>query len=311
MSEKLKGIAAAPGIAIAPLVQFHGTLDYIPTWKVGLDEVAEEQKRFDEAVHEVARSILALRQELSGALSKQDVRIYDAQVSILHDPTFRQDVAREVEQQSANVEAALQRVVARYEKVFENMADPAMRERAADLRDVGRQLVAALMARERSRFTADGSDYLFAADEFLPSDAGILDRTHLRGIVTAHGGKYSHGAILARSLGIPAVVGIDELLVKAPSGTKVIVDGDKGVVVISPTDEELAHYEQALKDQRSVEARIAEVRFQPAVTTDGTEISLFANVEGVRDLEHLETDAISGIGLFRTGGRWRGVPASP
>jgi phosphoenolpyruvate-protein phosphotransferase len=300
MSEKLKGIAAAPGIAIAPLVQFHGTLDYIPTWKVGLDEVAEEQKRFDEAVHEVARSILALRQELSGALSKQDVRIYDAQVSILHDPTFRQDVAREVEQQSANVEAALQRVVARYEKVFENMADPAMRERAADLRDVGRQLVAALMARERSRFTADGSDYLFAADEFLPSDAGILDRTHLRGIVTAHGGKYSHGAILARSLGIPAVVGIDELLVKAPSGTKVIVDGDKGVVVISPTDEELAHYEQALKDQRSVEARIAEVRFQPAVTTDGTEISLFANVEGVRDLEHLETDAISGIGLFRT-----------
>jgi phosphotransferase system enzyme I (PtsI) len=300
MSRKLKGIAAAPGIAIAPLVHFHGTLDSIPTWKVGPECTADEQRRFDDATAEVGRSILALRQELAGALSSHDVRIYDAQFSILHDPTFKQDVAREVVLHGCNVEVALQRVVARYEAVFQNMAEPAMRERAADLRDVGRQLVAALMAKERSKYTANGRDYLFAADEFLPSDAGILDRRHLRGIVTAHGGKYSHGAILARSLGIPAVVGVEDVLVKASSGTNVVLDGDTGIVIVDPSAEELAQYQLRLREQRGVESRVAEVRFQPPVTIDGQRVGLFANVEGVRDLESLEMDAVDGIGLFRT-----------
>ena len=300
MSRKLKGIAAAPGIAIAPLVQFHGTLDSIPTWKVPPEGADAEGRRLDEAMAEVARSIQALRLELAGALSNHDARIFDAQVSILHDPTFREDIVREVRLHGCNVEVGLQRAVARYEGVFQNMADPAMRERAADLRDVGRQLAAALMAKERSKYTANGRDYLFAADEFLPSDAGILDRKHLRGIVTQHGGKYSHGAILARSLGIPAVVGVDDVMAKAPSGSFVVLDGDTGVVIVDPSPEELAHYQQRIREQRGVDLRVAEVRFQPSVTKDRTEVTLLANVEGVRDLDALETDAIAGIGLFRT-----------
>lgn len=300
MSRKLKGIAAAPGIAIAPLVHFHGTLDSIPTWKVAPEGVDAEGRRLDEAIAEVGRSIVALRKELSDALSHHDARIYDAQVSILNDPTFRRDAVREMSLHGCNVEVALQRVVARYEAVFQNMAEAPMRERAADVRDVGRQLVAALMAKDRSKYTANGRDYLFAADEFLPSDAGILDRAHLRGIVTAHGGKYSHGAILARSLGIPAVVGVEELMSKASSGTTVVLDGDSGVVIVDPSAEELAQYQLRLREQRGIDLRVAEVRFQPAITLDGCEVSLHANVEGVRDLETLEAEVISGIGLFRT-----------
>ncbi|MEQ1631267.1 MAG: phosphoenolpyruvate--protein phosphotransferase [Planctomycetota bacterium] len=300
MSRKLKGIAAAPGIAIAPLVHFHGTLDSIPTWKIAPEGVDAEGRRLDEAIAEVGRSIVALRKELSDALSHHDARIYDAQVSILNDPTFRRDAVREMSLHGCNVEVALQRVVARYEAVFQNMAEAPMRERAADVRDVGRQLVAALMAKDRSKYTANGRDYLFAADEFLPSDAGILDRAHLRGIVTAHGGKYSHGAILARSLGIPAVVGVEELMSKASSGTTVVLDGDSGVVIADPSAEELAQYQLRLREQRGIDLRVAEVRFQPAITLDGCEVSLHANVEGVRDLETLEAEVISGIGLFRT-----------
>ncbi len=300
MSRKLKGIAAAPGIAIAPLVHFHGTLDSIPTWKVAPEGVDAEGRRLDEAIAAVGRSIVALRRELADALSNHDARIYDAQVSILNDPTFRRDAVREMTLHGCNVEVALQRVVERYEAVFQNMAEAPMRERAADVRDVGRQLVAALMAKDRSKYTAHGRDYLFAADEFLPSDAGILDRAHLRGIVTAHGGKYSHGAILARSLGIPAVVGVDDLMSKVPSGTTVVLDGNSGVVIVDPSAEALAQYQLRLREQRGIDSRVAEVRFQPAVTLDGCEVSLFANVEGVRDLETLEAEVISGIGLFRT-----------
>jgi phosphoenolpyruvate-protein phosphotransferase (PTS system enzyme I) len=300
MSRKLKGIAAAPGIAIAPLVHFHSTLDYIPTWKVQPEEVAAEVRRLDEAIAETARVILRLRHELAGALSGQEVRIYDAQFAILHDPTFRTDLVREIELHGVNVEVALQRVVARYEQVFECMPDAAMRERGADLRDIGRQMLAALMAKQRSAYTADGRDYLFAAEEFLPTDAGILDRAHLCGIVTAQGGKYSHGAILARSLGIPAVVAVEDVLVKAASGTTAIVDGDSGIVIVEPSAEELSQYRQRQREQGSVERRIYEVRFAPAVTPDGTEVNLHANVESVRDVDHLEQDVVAGIGLFRT-----------
>ncbi|MFO1032257.1 MAG: phosphoenolpyruvate--protein phosphotransferase [Planctomycetota bacterium] len=300
MARKLKGIAAARGIAIAPIVHFHTTLDHIPTWKVGPDGVGAETGRLAGAIATVARNLEQLQQELAGSLGKQDVRIYDAQLAILHDQTFQQDVRNEVEQHLVNLEVALQRVIARYEAVFAAMENPAMRERAADLRDIGRQLVGALVATERQKFTSGGSDYLFAADEFLPSDAGLLDRAHIRGIVTAHGGKYSHGAILARSLGIPAVVGVDQIMLESSNGALAIVDGDAGTVLLDPSADERADYARRLVEQRAVDRRIAEVRFQPSVTPDGAHVALFANAEGVRDLDSLEIEAIAGIGLFRT-----------
>jgi phosphotransferase system enzyme I (PtsI) len=300
MSRRLKGIAAARGVAIAPVVHFHATLDHIPTWQVEDGDIAGERARLSAAIASVTTNLVDLQRELAGSLGKHDVRIYDAQLAILHDQTFRRDVENEVAQHRVNLEVALQRVIARYEAVFAAMENAAMRERAADLRDIGRQLVGALLATARQKYTANGADYLFAAEEFLPSDAGILDRAHIRGIVTAHGGKYSHGAILARSLGIPAVVGIEQIMLESNTGTAAIVDGDAGLVILEPSPEELADYEQRWREQRTIDQRIAEMRFQPSVTRDGTPVQLFANVEGVRDLESLEVDAIAGIGLFRT-----------
>jgi len=300
MSRRLKGIAAARGVAIAPIVHFHATLDHIPTWKVADADLDGERARLSGAIAGVTTNLLDLQRELASSLEKHDVRIYDAQLAILHDQTFRRDVETEIVQHHVNLEVALQRVIARYEAVFAAMENPAMRERAADLRDIGRQLVGALLASERHKYTANGADYLFGAEEFLPSDAGILDRSHLRGIVTAHGGKYSHGAILARSLGIPSVVGIEPILRESTTGTLAIVDGDAGLVILEPSPEELAEYRQREREQHAIDRRIAEVRFQPSVTPDGVPVQLFANVEGVRDLDALEVDAIAGIGLFRT-----------
>lgn len=300
MSRKLKGTAAAPGIAIAPLVHFHSDLDFIPTWQVDDADIPSEKSRLDEAINAVSRSILFLSHELSSTLSDQDRRIYDAQQSLLHDQTFKNDLLGEIENDNVNVEVAVQRVVARYEKVFENMQDAAMRERAADVRDVGRQVLSALMAKERSVYISNDEDYIFAADEFLPSDAGILDRDHVRGIVTARGGKYSHGALLARSLGIPSVVAVNDVLVKAQSGSTVILDGESGVLILEPDAKEFSRFKNLIRERESVERRVFEVRFAPAATLDGTVVRLMANVEGVRDLDHVEQEVVSGIGLFRT-----------
>ena len=300
MSRNLKGVAAAPGIAIAPIVHFHSDLDFIPIYKIEPGEVGEEIARLEEGITTASKSILYLRHELASDLSDHDVKIYDAQLALLHDRTLRDDMVRMIEQEFVNVEVALQQVIARYERVFDGMEDAAMRERAADVRDVGRQVLRALLERERSVFTAEGQDYIFAAAEFLPSDAGMLDREHLRGIVTERGGKYSHGAILARSLGIPALVGVEGLMSKVHSGVTVILDGESGLLIASPNDEALDSYRQLQAERDEGERRVFEVRFLSSVTPDGVEVSLMANVETLRDLDQIETKVISGIGLFRT-----------
>lgn len=301
MSRKIRGVAAAPGIAIARVVQFHTDLEFIPTRAIDDDEsLAREASRLEEAIQKASRGIMFLRHELAASLSDHDAKIYDVQLALLHDGTFKKDLLRTTETERVNVEVALQRVIARYEQVFESMEDAAMRERAADVRDVGRQVLAALMLKEASVYISDGQDYIFAADEFLPSDAGTLDRSHLRGILTARGGKYSHGSILARSLGIPALVGIGDALVKLPTGTQVILDGEAGQLIAEPTEESTERYRQRIAERQEEERRVFEVRFLPAVTPDGVEVSLLVNVENVRDLDHIEMRLVDGIGLFRT-----------
>lgn len=300
MSRKLKGISAAPGIAVAPIVHFHTDLDFIPAREIREEEIEEELRRLDEAMTTTSRAILFLRHELADSLSDHDSKIFDVQVNLLHDKTFRTDLVREVTTDLVNVEVALQRVVQRYESVFEKAEDVRMRERGADIRDVGRQLLSALLDRDRTVFTSGEQDYIFAADEFLPSDAGLLDRDHIQGIVTVRGGKYSHGAILARSLGIPSLVGVAEVLTKSTSGTPVILDGENGQLIVGPDKEELAHYEHLMAARDEVHSRLIEVRFAPSVTLDGVDVDLMANVESVHDMQHVEIDVVTGVGLFRT-----------
>ena len=300
MSRKLKGISAAPGIAVAPIVHFHSDLDFIPLREIGEEEVDAELRRLEDAMTSTSKSILFLRHEMSGTLSDHDSKIFDVQVNLLHDRTFKADLESEIGQNLVNAELALQRVVSRYESIFEKAEDALMRERSADIRDVGRQLLAALMDLDRAVYTSDGQDYVFAADEFMPSDAGILDREHIKGIVTVRGGKYSHGAILARSLGIPALVGVEDVLLKAPSGTPVILDGENGHLIIDPDDKDRVHYQKLREEGLAADARVYEVRFAPSVTLDGEAVELMANVESVHDMQHVETEAVTGVGLFRT-----------
>ena len=301
MSLKLKGVAAAHGIAIAPLVHFHGDLAYIPMRALGsADDVAVEVARLEEAIGQAAGAILRLSGELRPDLSDHDMRIYDAQLTLLHDATLKREFVRTIETDRVNVEVAIQRVVSRYEQIFEGMEDVALRERAADLRDVGRQILSVLLERQRSVFTAGGQDYVFAAEEFLPSDAGLVDRKHLKGIVTVRGGKYSHGAILARSMGIPAVVAVDELMQKVQSGTRVVLDGESGILIAEPDAEEVDRYTQLAAEQAEAERRVFEVRYLSARTPDGQLVRLLANVESTRDLGSVEQEIVDGIGLFRT-----------
>jgi phosphotransferase system enzyme I (PtsI) len=299
MVREFKGLAVAPGIAIAPIIHYRSGLDFIPTRTIKAADAAGEQRRFGDAVERAVATVLRLRDEIAARLSVSDAAIYDAQVAILRDPGLRKEVDESIAKDLVNAEVALQRVIARYEQVFESIPEASLRERAADVRDVGRQILLAMSAADRKAMMAE-SDYLFAVDEFLPSDAGVVDRSHLRGIVSTTGGKYSHGAILARSFGIPCVVGVEDVLHKIKNGTLAVLDGEKGVLVVEPEAEVLQRYRERMDEIKAVEHRLLEVRQVACRTPDGESVELYANDEGKRDLNEVIEHGLVCVGLFRT-----------
>jgi phosphotransferase system enzyme I (PtsI) len=298
MSRELKGVSVAPGIAIAPVVHFRAGLDFVPTRSVLTADLPREEARYQEAVKTAIARVTRLRDEIAVRLSPKDAAIFEAHIAILKDPGLHEEVLALVRRDRLNPEVALQRVVARYAQMFATINEAVLRERAADVRDVGRQILAALMEEERHALTG-GSNYIFAAEEFLPGDAVLLDRARIKGIVTEAGGKYSHGAILARSFGIPCVVGIHGLMLLAPSGTTVILDGERGTLHVAPEDQDVVRSRTRIEELQQLEQRLSAVRALPARTRDGLEVQLYANVDGVRDLERV-LHGFAGVGLFRT-----------
>lgn len=303
MSKEINAPSAAPGIAIAPVYHHRNLGEFIPTTRIPQSGIRAECERFESACLRASDALRALKEKLEPKTDDSAAGItgiYDAHIALMTDPNIRRDVIALIEKEAINAEVALQRVVARYENVFRSIDNPTVRERAADVRDVGRQVLNVLLQREQEAMEAEDQDCVLAVDEFLPSDVGLVETRHVRGIVMGEGGKYSHGAILARSLGIPCLVGLGDNLLKLPSGGLVILDGDRGRLIVDPSAGRLQRYQERMAEREEAERRIFEVRLSPSVTRDGTAVQLFANIEGLRELKSLEEGTFDGVGLFRT-----------
>ncbi len=302
MSREINAPSAAPGIAIAPVFHHRNVGEFIPTVEIFEHQAAAECERFDQACERASEALLALKERLTRDVDGAAgiAGIYDAHIALITDPYIRKDVRELIEGEGINAEVALQRVVTRYEKIFESVDSATVRERAADIRDVGRQILNMLLRRDREELGATEGDFILAVDEFLPSDLGVIDTDHVRGILMGEGGRYSHGAILAKSLGIPCLVGLEQNLVKLPAGHVVILDGDRGRLIVEPTDERIEVYRERMREREASEKRVFEVRLSPAVTTDDVGIELLGNVESIRELSTLEAGVCDGVGLFRT-----------
>ncbi len=300
MSKEIKAVSAAPGIAIAPIVHVRMAGEFVPTARLPEDRIEAECERFLKAVDRAEQGIRSLIASLSDQLDPRESGIFEAHLSLMRDPGLLQEVHDRIRNEKVNAEIALQQVVARYEEIFESMDNPSLRQRAADIRDMGRQIMNALLERTREETVGLEKDHLLAVDEFLPSDIGQIDLKKVRGILMGEGGKYSHGAILARSLGIPCLVGLERRLADLPTGTLAILDGDTGKLIVEPTAKRIKEYERRLKEREEAEKRVFEVRLSPPVTKDGTRIRLYCNLESPMELETLETELVDGVGLFRT-----------
>jgi len=298
---RLQGIAASPGIAVGAVQVYDPRPPEVPRCTIEPTQVATELQRFDDALARAGEQIQALRDRTARRAGAEEAAIFDAHLAILADPTVIDAVRAAIRDQRINAEAAVWDALEEYRQMLAALSDEYLSARAADLVDIRQRLLAQLLGREQMSLADLATPVILVAPDLAPSDTAAMDPQVVLGIATEQGGRTSHTAILARKLGIPAVVGVRGLLAAVGAGTATIaVDGETGAVVIAPTETELAAFEAARADLAASRALLQQLRPLPAETRDGHRMELAANVGGIADARAAADAGATGVGLFRT-----------
>jgi phosphotransferase system enzyme I (PtsI) len=297
----LRGTGVSAGVARGTaLVLACADRSAAPTRAILPSEVEGERSRFDAAVARAAAELAALQHEVSERLGGSQGDIFGAQRLAAEDRGLRDQVLLTVKEKHVNVEAALAEIVDRYTRILDGVADAHVRERAADVRDVGRRILASLIERQGPAGPDIPDGAIVVAEELLPSVTARLQLDRVRALVTERGHKFSHSAILARSMGTPAVVGIRKASLRIKTGDRLIVDGVAGVVFVNPETSVEREYERLEAELRAYKEGLRHLVGVPSVTLDGTTIPLLANVNKFADTEAALLYEADGIGLYRT-----------
>jgi phosphoenolpyruvate-protein phosphotransferase (PTS system enzyme I) len=295
----LKGIAASPGIVIGKAYVLQDILLMVERRSIEEAHAEEEVAHLKQAIRRVVDELMEDNSQMSLKIGKKDAEIFLAHLSILQDPYFITQILKDIRENGVNAESAVMRQVDEFGEAFKKMDDPYLRERGADLRDIGRRVIQKLMPLQQTLWDLK-EPVILVSPELAPSDTVRLDREKVLAFATESGGKDSHAAILARSLGIPAVLGIEGLLSRVNKGDTLIVDGDTGIVLIRPPAELIQNYEDLQRKRELYQKDLQKLISLPSKTLDGREIRLWANIGGLTDLEYSLRFGAYGIGLFRT-----------
>lgn len=265
------------------------------------DELPQQVQRLEQALVETRQQILGVQRQVSQGLGAQDASIFDAHLLVLEDPTLIEEVSRIIYQDKVTAEYAFQQVAEKYVATLSAINDEYLRERATDMRDVTARILNNLLGR------TDDIDLrhlkepcIIISYDLTPSRTALLDKKQVLGFATDIGSKTSHTAIMARSLRIPAVVGLRSASRELQTGQYALLDGYNGLIIINPTDQTLFEYGQLVRKQVNLEEKLRDTRDQPAITLDGARIVLSANVEQASDTEAVIACGAEGVGLFRT-----------
>ena len=295
---RLKGIAAAPGVARGPAYPLMRGMAIVSCEKVADSEA--EIRRLEAALAVTRLQISQLRDDVARKLNESEASIFDAHLLVLEDVALIDDVSKEVRRSGFNVEFCFQEVAQRYIEIFEKMDDDFLRERASDIRDVTGRVLDQLLGTQPERVGQAAQAHVVAARDLTPSDTAGLHDGGVLAFVTEEGGRTSHSAIMARSLDVPAVVGVKGLMEAVQEGDVILVDGESGLIILNPTAETIEGYrdkEQAIRTRRD---RVLSEVALPDLTTDGAAFSLQANIGDPAEMEDALAYCARGVGLYRT-----------
>lgn len=297
----LQGISASQGIAYGQIFVYLQSDLEVPEYQVEKAKWTAEVTRFDQALLATRQQVQKIMSEVEKNLGEEEARIFDAHLLVLEDQALIAETIREFEKSRLNIEACFDRVAQRYIAAFEEIDDEYLRERGGDIRDVAQRVLSNLLGGGGAQRLSKLADKrIVVANDISPSDAAGLDRSAALGVVTDSGSKTSHAVIVARSMKIPAVVGLRDLTAKVQAGDNILVDGYEGLVILNPTESTLFRYGQIQRRKRTLEQKLLDANRLPAVTLDGFELPLRANIEKVEEANLVKDYAADGVGLFRT-----------
>jgi phosphotransferase system enzyme I (PtsI) len=295
-----KGVPVSPGIAVARAYCVdHGSARREP-YHLESAAVAAEVQRFDEATAAAARDLDAIIAKVARQVGEDEAAIFCAHRLLLRDPSLGAKVKALIRDRQIDAASALELVLEEYEKLFADIADPYLRDRMADLRDVAARILAQLAIRDGRPALDVNEPVVLVAREILPSQALSFDRKYIAGILTEKGGATGHAAILARSLGIPAVSGLPNLVREVRTGDRVALDGREGHVYLNPGPEVEAAYRKLQREYAELQGELIRNRDLEPLTADGARVELLANVNNPNDARLAVEAGAGGIGLFRT-----------
>lgn len=296
----VQGIAASKGIAFGPLFVYLQTRVEVPSYMVEPEHQIDEIARFEQALVVTRQQIQKIKSEVEKNLGEVEAAIFDAHLLVLEDQALLSETIREFDASHRNIESCFNAIAQRYIKAFEEIDDEYLRERASDLRDVTQRVLQNLIGQSASNLSRLVDKRIVLANDVTPSDSASIDRSQALALVTETGSKTSHAVIVARSMGIPAVVGVGEVTSKVQNGDLAIVDGYDGVIIVNPTDQTLFRYGQISTQKSSFEQRLVKANTLPSVTLDGVDVPLLANIEKVDEVQLVTDFKAHGVGLFRT-----------
>lgn len=294
----IHGIAASSGIAIAKAYRLE-TPD-LAAEKRAVADVEAEVARFETAVAKAKEELEAIKKHALEKLGEDKAAIFAAHLLVLDDPELLNPIKEKIQTERVNAEYALDETASFFISMFEAMDNEYMKERAADIRDVTKRVLAHLLGVTISNPSLISEEVVIIAEDLTPSDTAQLNRQYVKGFATDIGGRTSHSAIMARSLEIPAVVGTKTVTAEVKNGDIVIVDGLDGQVIINPSPELLAQYEQKRARYEAQKAEWAKLVHEATVTADGIHVELAANIGTPDDVKGALANGAEGIGLYRT-----------
>ena len=295
-----KGIAVSPGVAIAPAIVLDSEQFRIPRRSIEQPEVEAELGRLQGAVERAKAEVRDLRQRVANDVGEKLGAIFDVQDAMLTDPKVVAEIRELVQRERYAPEYAVATILRGYAKKFLNLPNRYMAERVSDVYDVEKRLLRNLIGAKRESLGTLTEPVIVIAHDLTPSQTASLDRSKILAFATDTGGRTSHTTIVARAMGIPAVVGLKTISADISGGDTVIVDGNRGIVVINPDAPTVVRFREAEQRFRHMEAELGDLRDLPAVTGDGHEVRLWGNIEFPHDVETCLARGASGIGLYRT-----------
>ena len=296
----LKGIPAAPGIIIGKTFLYGREQYTISRRAIREDQIQNEIKRFKEALLETKNEIQEIKKRISEEIGVEHGQIFSAHLLVIDDSMLIEEVVAKLKKEKLGIEYIFQDVLRRYIKVFSEMDDEYLKERISDINDVGRRILKNLIGAKEDILSSLKDRVVVVAYDLSPSDTATMHKRNVIGFATDIGGRTSHTAIMAKSLEIPAVVGLEVITKKIENGDAVIIDGTHGIVIINPSHKTLKKHELDKAKIEVFEKNLLGLKDLPCVTIDGKKVGLAANIEVPEDVHSVIAHGAEGIGLYRT-----------